>query len=103
MSLNQELLQGPDLSNDIVGILLRLREEPAAFFGDIKGMIYQFHVAEQHSNLLRFLWLEEGNPNNKSLEYRMKFHRFWSHKLTSLCQFGLKQAADNGEQEFGWQ
>ena len=90
VSLNQELLQGPDLNNDLVGILLRFREEPVAFLADIKGMFHKFHVAEQHRNFLRFLWWEEGNPNNKLLEYRMKVHLFGATSSPGCANFGLK-------------
>ena len=101
MSLNQEFLQGPDVNNDLVGILLRFRGEPVAFVADIKGMLHQFYVAEQHRNLLRFLWWEEGNPNNKLLEYRMKVHLLGATSSPGCANFGLKQAADDGAQEFG--
>ncbi len=37
-SLNSELLQGPDLTNTLVGVLLRFREEPVAIMADIESM-----------------------------------------------------------------
>ncbi|XDV45657.1 hypothetical protein PO909_013717 [Leuciscus waleckii] len=40
-SLNSELLQGPDLTNTLVGVLLRFREEPVAIMADIESMFYQ--------------------------------------------------------------
>ncbi len=44
MSLNTELLQGPDLTNSLVGVLLRFRQEPIAMMADIKSMYYQVRV-----------------------------------------------------------
>ena len=82
VSLNQQLLQGPDLINDLVGVLLRFREEPVAFVADIKSMFHQFYVAEQHRNLLRFLWWKEGDPKKELVE--SSFVR--SCKFTRLCK-----------------
>ena len=38
--LNRELLSGPDLANQIVGTLLRFREEQIAVIGDIEAMFH---------------------------------------------------------------
>ena len=101
VSLNQQLLQGPDLINDLVGILLRFREEPVAFVADIKGMLHQFYVAEQHRSLLHFLWWKEGDPKKELVEYRMKVHLFGAASSPGCANFGLKRAADEGEEDFG--
>jgi len=44
--LNKHLLQGPDLTNNLVGVLCRFRKEPVALMGDIEGMFHQVGVAE---------------------------------------------------------
>ena len=43
-SLNDQLLQGPDLTNTLVGVLTRFREEPVALIADIEAMFYQVRV-----------------------------------------------------------
>ena len=53
-SLNQQLLQGPDLTNNLTGVLCRFRQERIAFMCDIQGMFHQVKVNEEHRNLLRF-------------------------------------------------
>ena len=35
VSLNKQLLQGPDMTKTLVGVLLRFRENPVAFIADI--------------------------------------------------------------------
>ena len=40
-SLNRHLLQGPDLTNSLVGVLCRFRQEPVDFACDIEGMFHQ--------------------------------------------------------------
>ena len=47
-SLNDQLLQGPDLTNSLVGVLTRFRQEPIAIRSDIEAMFHQVQV-------LRFL------------------------------------------------
>ena len=39
-SFNLQLLQGPCLTNDLTGVLIRFREEEVAFAADIEGMFY---------------------------------------------------------------
>lgn len=71
VSLNNVLLQGPDLTNSLLGILLRFRKETVAISADIRQMFYSFRVHEEHRNFLRFLWYEENNTEKPIIEYRM--------------------------------
>ena len=41
VSLNQRLLQSPNLTNSLVGVLLRFRNEPIATMGDVEAMYHQ--------------------------------------------------------------
>ena len=54
-SLNKELLQGTELANTLVGVLIRFRKEVVAFTADIEAMFYQVHVPEDQQSFLRFL------------------------------------------------
>ncbi|XP_072179402.1 uncharacterized protein [Diadema setosum] len=101
VSLNDHLLQGPDLTNGLLGILCRFREEDIAVMADIRSMFHQFFVAEKDRDLLRFLWWEDGNPSKDVVEYRMKVHLFGATSSPGCANFGLKRAADDGEEEFG--
>ncbi|XP_077863904.1 uncharacterized protein LOC144348389 [Saccoglossus kowalevskii] len=56
-SLNDVLLPGPNLMNDLKGILMRFREFPVAFSSDIECMFYRVKVPECQQDLLRFVWL----------------------------------------------
>lgn len=55
-SLNDQLLQGPCLTNDLTGVLIRFHEEEVAFSTDIEGMFYQTNVTPSDTDALRFLW-----------------------------------------------
>ena len=50
--LNDQLLHGPDLMNNLVGVLLRFRQYPFVVVGDIKGMFSQVLVAEDDRDAL---------------------------------------------------
>ena len=99
--LNDHLLQGPDQLNTLLGILCRFRQERVAFMTDIKSMFHQFMVSEEHRDLLRFLWWEDGDPKKEVVEYRMKVHLFGAGSSPGCANFGLKKAADDGEAEYG--
>ena len=60
VSLNHYLLKGPDFMNDLLGTLCCFHQESVAFMTDIKSMFHQFVVAEEHRDLLRFLWWLDG-------------------------------------------
>ena len=46
-SLNSHLLQGPDLTNNLTGVLCKFRREPIALMCDIEAMFYQVRVPAQ--------------------------------------------------------
>lgn len=52
--LNDCLLQGPDLTNKLLGVLCRFRKEPVSIMCDVEKMFYQFRVSSNHQDYLRF-------------------------------------------------
>ena len=102
-ALNKHLLQGPDLTNKLVGVLVRFRREPVAFMADIEAMFLQVHVTEHYRDLLRFLWWEDGDLNKEPTRYRMTVHLFGAGLSPGCCNFALKKTADDHEQEFGFE
>ena len=48
VSLNSQLLQGPDMTNTLVGVLTRFRQDPIAFLADIEAMFCQVRVSPEH-------------------------------------------------------
>ena len=49
--LNKELLPGPDLANQLIGVLLRFRKESIAFMADTEKMYFQIRVAEKNGDI----------------------------------------------------
>ena len=53
-SLNDQLLSGPDLTNTIVGVLTRFRQEKIAIAADIECMFHQVQVSPKDYDAFRF-------------------------------------------------
>ena len=68
-SLNQQLLQGPALTNNPTGVLCRFCQERISFMCDIHGMFYRVKVNEEHQNLLRFLWWDNPELKGDPVEF----------------------------------
>ena len=58
--------------NDLLGMFGCFRKEDVALMTDIKSMLHQFVVAEEHRDLLR--WQFDGHPSKEVIDYRMKVH-----------------------------
>ena len=52
VSLNSNLLPGPDLTNSLVGVLLRFRQSKIGMMSDIEAMFHQVNVKPSHRNVL---------------------------------------------------
>lgn len=91
--INDELLQGPDLINSLIGVLCRFRKGKIAYTCDIEQMFYQFYVTPPHRDYFRFLWWEAGDITRALVDYRMKVHIFGATSSPGCANFGLKQIA----------
>ena len=100
-SLNRHLLQGPDLTNTLIGVLCRFRQEPVAFACDIEGMFHQVHVNEEHRDLLRFLWWDQGDTTKEPTKYRMTVHLFGATSSPGCANLALRTAADDSKDDLG--
>ena len=67
---------GPDLTNSLIGVLLRLRLEPYPFTSDIASMFYQGFVPEEQQCFLRFFWWPNGNLKQEPRKFQMCLHVF---------------------------
>ena len=100
-SLNDHLLQGPDLTNKLIGVLARLRQETIAFMADIEQMFYQVKVKEEDQDFLRFLWWPDGDFTAEPEEYCMAVHLFGAASSPGCSNYALKRTAHDYEEEFG--
>lgn len=94
VSLNSELLQGLDLTNSLIGVPLRFRQEPIAMISDIKSMYHQVRIPEDDTNLQRFLWWPAGDLSQDIVEYRMTVHIFRVTSSPSCANYALRRTAE---------
>ena len=92
-SLNRKVLRGPDLTNTLVGVLLRFRENNVAIMGDIEAMFHQIKVTSKHRDVLRFVWYEDGDLTKAPKTYRMTVHLFGGIWSPSCANYALRRTA----------
>nr|XP_034305596.1 uncharacterized protein LOC117682359 [Crassostrea gigas] len=100
-SLNKVLMTGPDLTNSLIGILLRFRQDRYAVIADIEQMFYQFYVKKEHRDFLRFFWYKNNNPDLPLIEYRKCVHVFGNAPSPAIATYGLRKTVENCENTYG--
>ena len=95
--LNSELLQGPNMTNTLIGVLMRFRQSSIAVVGDVQAMFHQVKVPHKDQDLLRFLWWRDGNIERPLEEYRMSVHLFGATSSPTCASFALKKAIEESK------
>ena len=94
-SLNAQLLQGPDQTSSLIGVVTRFRKEPVVMMADIEAMFHQVHVTPEDTDLLRFLWWQDGDLEQPPAEYRMRVHLFGATSSPSCANYALRKCAED--------
>ena len=94
-SLNSNLLKGPDMLSNLVGVILRFREHQVAISADIEQMFMQIKVAPSDRAFLRFLW----NHNGK-IEYEYTRHVFGATSSPCRASYALRRSARDNQDKF---
>ena len=94
--MNSNLITGPDLLNNSVGILLRFRENPVASLSDIEGMFMQIAIRHEDQSALRFLWPNEEMVN----QYQFTRLIFGATRSPFCAIFVLNRCAEDNAIEF---
>ena len=100
ISLNKELLQGPQLNNSLIGVLLRFRKEKVAVASDIESMFHRVACREADTDALRFLWWS-GDMNETPSGHKMTVHLFGKTDSPCISAWALQRNATDNENEFG--
>lgn len=69
ISLNEKLLIGPRIQDELYDILVRWRMHKIAFIADIEKMYRQIEIVENHRDYQRILW--RVSPDEPIREYRI--------------------------------
>ena len=101
ISLNSRLLQGPNLTSSLLGVLLRFRERPVAVMADVEKMFYQVRVPDNDRSFLRFLWWPNGDTRQELEVYQMNVHLFGAISSPACANFALRRTAQDFGDMFG--
>ena len=100
VSLNSRVLQGPDLTNKLVGVLTRFRLHQVALMADVEAMFHQVRVKTDDQDALRFPWWPRGNTNEPPRAYRMTVHLFGGAWSPSCCTYAMHRTVQDHEHQF---
>ena len=98
-SVNQELLSGPDLTNQVGGVLTHFRQKPVAFMADVEFWYYQALVPDNQQVFLKFLSCNDGNLLKEPQNFVMCAHVFGETSYASCSN--CKRTAEENESLFG--
>lgn len=82
-SLNKNLLHGPDMTNNLIGVLMRFRQGKVGVAADVEGMFHQIRVRKEDQDSLRFLWWTKSFEALQMSTYASA--HFWSC-IIPLCR-----------------
>lgn len=94
--LNEYWMKGPDLLNNLIGVLLRFRENEVALCGDISKMYHRVSIPERDQHVHRFLWRDMDEHREPDI-YMMKVVTFGDKPAAAMAQTALKLTAEQGE------
>lgn len=86
VSLNSNLVQGPDLNNTIVSVLLKFRQYQYGFAGDVKDMFHRVMIQKKDRTAQRFLWRGQDRDRKPDV-YELEVMMFGSSCSPSCAQF----------------
>ncbi|XP_033095248.1 uncharacterized protein LOC117099830 [Anneissia japonica] len=99
IALNDVFLPGPNLTNNLLGVLLHFRKNRIALMADLEAMFYQVCVPEKDRDFLRYLWFPGENLQAEAEEYRMRVHLFGASSLPACANSALMQTAEDGRND----
>ena len=99
ISLNDAMLPGPKLQQDVFDVLLRFRSNPVALVADLTEMFSQVTMAKQDRRYHRFLW--RGLDLSRSPEvYEAMRLIFGDRASPYLAQYVVRQHAEDNRSDY---
>lgn len=96
--MNSEVYQGLNLTNTLIDVLLRFRQDRIAISGDIDAAFLQGKIKKKHQNVLRFVWWAKNDmirePNILIITSHL-LGRIWSPSIANSARG--RKAEDNKE------
>ena len=99
VSLNDNLMAGPDLLQSLIGIIFRFREKEIALTADVEAMFLQVKVPPTDYRVLRFLWRENHTDPISVYEYGRHF--FGAKSSPTCVNYALQQVGRDSRDDNG--
>ncbi len=99
VSLNSYLHKGPCLIGNLLGVLLRFREEEVAFVGDISKMFLQIYLSETDTHVHRFLW-RDMDVSRDPTTYRLLRVAFGDKPSPDMASYVMLHLAKENRDKF---
>ena len=99
VSLNDCWAKGPDVMNNMLGILIRFREGKYAIAGDIKKMYHSVHLSQLDQHMHRFLW-RDLNLSKQMDTYIMTRVCFGDRPAGTIAAIALQKTAREYQDEY---
>ena len=97
--LNQYWAKGPDLLNNLLGILVRFRENETALMGDIKKMYHTVKTTTLDQHTHRFLW-RDMDAKREADTYVIQRVSFGDKPSATIATMALRKTAEMGNEEY---
>jgi hypothetical protein len=97
--LNEYWAKGPDLLNNLLGVLIRFRENSVAITGDIRKMYHSVAISDLDQHTHRFMWRDMENFRRPDV-YKIKCVSFGDKPAGAIAALALRKTAQLSEDEF---
>ena len=91
---------GPNLTKQLIGVFTRFQQEEVAVMIDIEKMYFQILVADEHRNLLRFLWWKDGDMSKEIIDHEICVHVFGGVSSGACSNYALRRTAIENESNY---
>ena len=78
LSLNEALHTGPNLTEDLLAVLIRFRMQRVVLLADIEKSFPQIVIREEHRDALRFLWNNDASGKPQTFRLTRNYFGFAS-------------------------
>lgn len=94
--LNNYWMKGPDLLNNLFGVVLHFREREVAVVGDISKMYHRILIPERDQQVHRFLWRNLEISREPDV-YVKTVLTFGDKPAPAMAQTALRKTAQEGK------
>ena len=89
------------MTNQLIGELIRFRQNSVAVMADIETMVHQVCVEEEYHDYLRFLSWPNGDITKEPVDFQMCVHLQGATSSPSCANYALRETAKTYKDEFG--